>query len=110
MLKKTTLILALSAAGIIPVFAQNLAFSSDSTFIGKNEIEKNGKPLKEVVIQENRIQLPFARQNRNIRIIDQALIQTLPVHSVNELLSYVAGIDVRQRGPKGSQTDIGLDG
>src|SRR5690606_15934137 len=37
-------------------------------------------------------------------------IESLPVQSVNELLSYVAGVDVRQRGPWGSQADISIDG
>src|SRR5699024_8500086 len=31
-------------------------------------------------------------------------------HSVNELLAYVGGIDIRQRGPFGGQADISLDG
>ena len=67
-------------------------------------------PLNDILIQENRLQIPFAEQNRNIRIIDQNLIRTLPVKSVNELLTYVSGIDVRQRGPWGTQADIGIDG
>lgn len=68
------------------------------------------KPLNEITIQENRLHIPFAEQNRNIRIIDQNLIRTLPVKSVNELLTYVSGVDVRQRGPWGTQSDIGIDG
>ena len=68
------------------------------------------QPLDEIKIQENRIQTTFAKQNRNITIIDQSLIRTLPVKSINELLTYVAGVDVRQRGPWGTQTDIGIDG
>lgn len=66
--------------------------------------------LNEVVVRENRMQLPFSKQNRNIWIIDNEKIKTLPVRSVNELLSYVSGIDVRQRGPGGLQADISIDG
>jgi vitamin B12 transporter len=66
--------------------------------------------LKEVIVQENRIQLPFSQQNRNIWIIDQEKIKSLPARSVSELLSYVSGVDVRQRGPGGSQADISMDG
>lgn len=68
------------------------------------------RPLNEITIQENRLQLPFAEQNRNISILDRSLIRTLPVKSVNELLTYVSGVDVRQRGPWGTQSDIGIDG
>ncbi len=68
------------------------------------------QPLEEITIQGNRLQIPFAEQNRNVRVIDQSLIRTLPVKSVNELLTYVSGVDVRQRGPWGTQADIGVDG
>lgn len=67
-------------------------------------------PLGEVIIQENRIELPFSQQNRNIQILDQSQIKSLPVRSLNELLSFVSGVDVRQRGPQGVQTDIIIDG
>ncbi|MET3112481.1 vitamin B12 transporter [Pedobacter sp. CG_S7] len=66
--------------------------------------------LNEVLIKENRIQLPFSQQNRNIWIIDQEKIKSLPARSVSELLSYVSGVDVRQRGPGGAQADISIDG
>jgi vitamin B12 transporter len=66
--------------------------------------------LNEVLIKENRIRLPFSQQNRNLTIIDQQKIKSLPVRSVSELLSFVSGVDVRQRGPAGSQADIGMDG
>ena len=66
--------------------------------------------LNEVLIKENRIKLPFSQQNRNLTIIDQQKIKSLPVRSVSDLLSFVSGVDVRQRGPAGSQADIGMDG
>ena len=66
--------------------------------------------LNEVIIKENRLQLPFSKQNRNIWIIDREKIKTLPARSVSELLSYVSGVDVRQRGPGGLQADISIDG
>ncbi len=66
--------------------------------------------LNEVIINENRLQIPFGSQNRNIYILDKAQIESLPVQSVNELLSYVSGVDVRQRGPWGAQADISIDG
>lgn len=62
------------------------------------------------MVRENRLQLPFSQQNRNVSIIDQEKIKSLPVRSVSELLSYVSGVDVRQRGPGGAQADISMDG
>lgn len=66
--------------------------------------------LNEIMISESRVQIPFRQQNRNLQVLDSTVINALPVKSVNELLTYVAGVDVRQRGPWGVQTDIGIDG
>ncbi len=66
--------------------------------------------LNEVVVSENRLKLPFSSQNRNIWIIDKEKIKSLPVRSVAELLNFVSGVDVRQRGPAGTQADISMDG
>lgn len=71
---------------------------------------KNAYNISEVIIQDNRLQIPFSEQNRNISIIDEAVIKTLPVKSVNELLTFVAGIDMRQRGPWGAQADVSING
>jgi len=66
--------------------------------------------LNEVMVRENRLNLPFSKQNRNIWIIDNQQIKNLPSRSISELLSYVAGVDVRQRGPGSVQADISIDG
>ena len=66
--------------------------------------------LADVVISENRLQTPFSESARSISLITRAEIERAPVQSVNELLSYVAGVDIRQRGPAGVQGDVGLRG
>jgi len=66
--------------------------------------------LKEILIQENRLAIPFDKRNRNIQILTQEEIQQLPSTSINEVLRYAAGVDIRQRGPFGTQADIGIDG
>jgi len=66
--------------------------------------------LSEIVISENRLQTPFSKQARNIQLITKEQIAQLPVKSINEVLSYIAGTDVRQRGPFGTQADISIDG
>ncbi len=47
---------------------------------------------------------------RNIIIIKGDAIQNLPVHSIDELLRFVPGIEIQMRGPMGSQSDIVLRG
>ena len=66
--------------------------------------------ISEIIITENRLQIPFAKRNKNIEILSKEEIAKLPVKSVNEILSYINGVDVRQRGPFGTQADISIDG
>src|SRR5215217_7456878 len=85
-----------------------------SAFCGQaqsfNSKQDSTTRLNEVLVKENRIKLPFSQQNRNMTIIDREKIKSLPVRSVSELLSFVSGVDVRQRGPAGAQADISMDG
>ncbi|ULT25524.1 TonB-dependent receptor plug domain-containing protein [Sphingobacterium sp. E70] len=66
--------------------------------------------LNEVIINQNRLQIPFSKQNKNVQILTQEDIQRLPNRSINELLTNIPGVDVRQRGPFGSQADVSIDG
>ncbi len=66
--------------------------------------------LADVIIAENRLQTPFDETARSIHIVSREDIERAPVQSVNELLTYVAGVDVRQRGPVGVQADVSIRG
>ena len=66
--------------------------------------------LADVVISENRLQTPFSESARSITIITKEQIDHAPVQSINELLTYVAGVDIRQRGPAGVQADVSVRG
>jgi vitamin B12 transporter len=66
--------------------------------------------MDSVIIESNRIKEAYSRQNRNVQILDSKQIRSLPVKSVNELLSYLGGVDMRQRGVAGVQGDVSIDG
>lgn len=66
--------------------------------------------LDEIIILNSRLSIPFSEQNRNVQVITSEDIKKLPAKSINEILSYVAGVDVRQRGPFGTQADVSIDG
>lgn len=66
--------------------------------------------LDKLVVQGNRVQVPFSQSARNIQIISKEDIARYSIKSLNELLSYVGGVDLRQRGPFGTQADISIDG
>ena len=71
---------------------------------------ESDEELDEIIIEENRLQIPFHKSTRNVQVLTKEDIQKLPVSSLNEVLSYVGGVDIRQRGPFGSQADISIDG
>lgn len=66
--------------------------------------------LQNVVVFSQRLEIPVKSQNHSIVIIQAQELKRFSGRSVNDILSYVAGVDVRQRGPQGTQADIGIDG
>lgn len=66
--------------------------------------------IEEVVVHANRLQIPFQEDNRNVEIISAEQIKQLPVKTLNEVLGLLNGVDLRQRGPFGTQADVSIDG
>lgn len=53
---------------------------------------------------------PVSQTGRNIISFKGEEFANLPIHSVDELLRYLPGVEVQMRGPMGSQSDIVLRG
>ncbi len=66
--------------------------------------------LERVVVVGNFHKTSVQQANREVQIIDKATIAKLPVRNVDELLRYVAGLDIKQRGTQGVQSDVTIDG
>ncbi|WP_291146761.1 TonB-dependent receptor plug domain-containing protein [Flavobacterium sp. UBA7680] len=66
--------------------------------------------IDEVIIHENRLSTPISKQNRNVYVISNETIKKLPGRTLQEVLQYANGVDIRQRGPFGGQADISVDG
>ncbi|MCH7403158.1 TonB-dependent receptor plug domain-containing protein [Belliella kenyensis] len=81
-----------------------------SIFSAKANQDSVTVELGEVVISENRIEIPFNKTSRNISIISRKDIETTPARSLQEVLAFTPGVDVRQRGVTGVQGDIGIRG
>ena len=77
--------------------------------LGKAQ-EAKTEHIQEVMVHANRIQIPFSKDNRNVEILTADQIKNLPVKSLNEVLGLLNGVDLRQRGPFGSQADLSIDG
>ena len=66
--------------------------------------------LDEVIISSSKINLPFSKNFRTIKIINSKEIQQIPANNVSDLLQQVTGIDVRRRGAGGVQGDLYIRG
>ena len=66
--------------------------------------------LDDVEITGSRAPLALGQAARMVTVLSREEIQAAPVQSINDLLKYAVGVDVRQRGPIGAQTDIGIRG
>ena len=51
-----------------------------------------------------------SRTGRDLLVIKGERFAGLPVHSIDELIRYLPGIEVQSRGPMGSQSDIVIRG
>ncbi|RLZ10775.1 TonB-dependent receptor plug domain-containing protein [Faecalibacter macacae] len=66
--------------------------------------------INEVSVINNRLNTPLSNENRNIYVLGKAELKKMPAKTLQEVLQYASGIDLRQRGPFGSQADISMDG
>ncbi len=66
--------------------------------------------LDTVVISAARFEQSLMNSSRNVQIISGEEIEKAPVNTVAELLDFMVGIDARQRGMYGTQTDLSIRG
>ena len=82
-----------------------LLYSQDSLSVDYSKIQET-----EVSIQSNRVPLLLKETGYNTTIISQSDIKKIPGQTINDVLAYAIGIDLRQRGIGGVQADIGIQG
>lgn len=68
------------------------------------------KELDEVMVTASLSELPMEQIAKPVAIITREQIEQAPVRSIEDLLIYVAGVNVAQRGGHGVQADISLRG
>jgi len=66
--------------------------------------------LDEVVVSSTKINLPFSKNFRTIKIIGSKEIESSYATNVSDLLQQVIGIDIRRRGVGGVQGDLYIRG
>lgn len=97
-------------AGCVLTFAHSTEVSAQSS-INSHESEKIAeKELDEVTVTASRIELSASQAAKQITVITRKEIEQAPVQSIQDLLNYVSGIDVQQRGGHGVQADVSIRG
>jgi iron complex outermembrane receptor protein len=74
------------------------------------ETNVSGGDLNEVEIFGNRTPVSYQQSTRVVSVISKQDLAQLSVQSVNDVLDYVSGVDLRQRGPVGIQSDVSIRG
>lgn len=99
----------------IGVMTVAMLASAPVTGVSAQTAEKNNAgeklyELEEVEVTGSRVPLTVSQAARIVTVLDREAIAAAPVQSINDLLKYAAGVDVRQRGDMGVQTDISIRG
>jgi len=68
------------------------------------------KELEEVMVTASKVEIPIDQTAKLVTVISKEQIAQSPVQSIEDLLVYVASIDVVQRGGHGVQADISIRG
>ena len=92
-------------------FANSDCFSAQTEPADTTQVKTNRElTLEEVVVTGSRAPMTVSQSARLVTVLDRGEIAAAPVQSINDLLKYAVGVDVRQRGAIGAQTDISIRG
>ncbi|MDE6012444.1 MAG: TonB-dependent receptor plug domain-containing protein, partial [Prevotella sp.] len=106
-LKREVLISVLSVATLSATKATGI---SDETWRVDSTKANKEVWLDDVAVTGSRAPLTKSQAARMVTVLSREDIAQAPVQSINDLLKYAVGVDVRQRGAIGSQTDISVRG
>ena len=80
------------------------------TFAGPDAFAQETFNLDSSSVTATKLPVTLHSGARAVTVMDSKVIEAAPVQTVNDLLKYAVGVDVRQRGGFGMQTDISLRG
>jgi len=100
----------LSVATLESATAAHRHVSTDEERADSMQVTQKEATLDDVEVMGSRAPLALGQAARMVTVLSREDIQAAPVQSINDLLKMAVGVDVRQRGPIGAQTDIGIRG
>ncbi len=66
--------------------------------------------LDEIEVSARRAPVSYSQVARMVTVIEREQIEAAPAASIQDLLEYVLGVDIRQRGTYGIQADVSVRG
>ena len=100
----------LSVATLESATAAHRHVSTDEQQSDSTQTADKEATLDDVEVTGSRAPLAVGQAVRMVTVLSREDIQAAPVQSINDLLKMACSIDVRQRGPIGAQTDVGIRG
>ena len=100
----------LSVATLESATAAHPHVSTDGEVSDTTAIAEKEATLDDIEVTGSRAPLAIGQAARMVTVLSREDIQAAPVQSINDLLKMAAGVDVRQRGAIGAQTDVGIRG
>ena len=79
--------------------SMNFLFAQEEKTIDLSELEVNATSAK-----------LYSELGRIVTVVDKSEINSLPIQSIDQLLDHIAGLDIRQRGTGGVQSDVSIRG
>ena len=109
-LGRVVVIGVLSAATLQSATAATDEVSTKTEKTDNTESVDKEATLEDVEVTGSRAPLALGQAARMVTVLSREEIQAAPVQSINDLLKMAVGVDVRQRGPIGAQTDVSIRG
>jgi len=104
-------VLSVATLRAAAVTSDSLSVSgASSAYMSADDTPDKEATLDEVEIMGSRAPLALGQAVRMVTVLTRDDIQAASVQSINDLLKLTASVDVRQRGPLGTQTDVSIRG
>lgn len=105
-ISKAIIVIELCLAVGLTASAQSSVGQNEGQDVNLNAVYE----LEETIVNGSRVPLALNKSARIVTVLDSLAIVNSTAQSVNDLLKYAIGVDVRQRGGMGVQTDISVRG
>ena len=109
-LGREVLICTLSVATLTYAKAEGISTKPVASAVAQDSLSREEVKLDEVLVTGSRAPLTALQSAKIVAVISRDDIQRAEAASINDILKLVPGVDVRQRGGFGVQTDISING